>query len=159
MFLSKLACVLTGMLTVALGISITITLVYCHAAEQAPKDEAPTREVPSKATEKPAARVDGFGDPLPEGALLRLGTSRYRGTGNIYHAALSPDGKQLAAASGSGIVLFDVSTGKSRPLRNSNVPHFSDNNGSLLAFSPDGKQLPRGQEGGRRHTRCRRHAR
>ncbi len=86
-------------------------------------------------------RVDRFGDPLPEGALLRLGTIRYRAGGSINHAALSPDGKLLAAACRSGITFFDLATGKPRYLRESGVPSFFDSNGSCLAFSPDGKQL------------------
>jgi len=151
MFLGKLACVLTGMLTVALGVSITNTLVYSHVAAHSPADEAPAAEVPSKAPEKPAARVDRFGDPLPEGALLRLGSIRYRAGGVIFHAALSPDGKLLATASQFGISFFDLTTGKSRPLRNSSVAAFSDNNGSLLAFSPDGKQLVNVTKGGNLH--------
>src|SRR5262249_655163 len=110
-----------------------------------------TAEVLSKAPEKPTPPLDHFGDPLPEGALLRLGTIRYRGSGNIYHAALSPDGKQLAAAGESGIALFDLATGKSRQLHNSSVAAFCDRNGSLLAFSPDGKQLVNVTKGGNLH--------
>jgi WD40 repeat protein len=44
--------------------------------------------------EKPPARVDRFGDPLPEGVRARLGTSRLR-HGNGTALAFAPDAKSL----------------------------------------------------------------
>jgi WD40 repeat protein len=103
------------------------------------------------APKAPATRFDRYGDPLPEGALVRLGTYRYRAPGIILHAALSPDGKQLAVGSPSGTEFFDLATGKSRLLPDSTVPEFFDTNGSLLAYSPDGKQLINVTRGGNLH--------
>src|SRR4051812_15680966 len=40
--------------------------------------------------------LDSYGDPLPTGALFRLGTLRLRASGWIYSVALAPDGKSLA---------------------------------------------------------------
>src|SRR5205085_7234604 len=57
-------------------------------------------------------RLDAHGDPLPEGALFRLGTVRFRHAGGITCSALSPDGKFLATASGTSIVIRDVETGR-----------------------------------------------
>src|SRR5262249_13389907 len=58
-------------------------------------------------------------------------------------AALSPDGKTLACADNSRIVLWDVDTQKERePL----VGH--EQRISALAFSPDGSRLASGTEAG-----------
>jgi WD40 repeat protein len=123
-----------------LASAITVVLTLALAA------------VSAKAPEKPAAetRVDRFGDPLPEGALLRLGTVRWRAGACIYAAALSPDDKLVATACESGITFFDVQTGKPRHLRESLVPirYDADPIGSRLAFSPDGKQLVNVTRGG-----------
>ena len=51
---------------------------------------------------------------LPEGALLRLGTMRFRHANGIQAAALSPDGKTLATAGHKMIRLWDVATGAAR---------------------------------------------
>src|SRR5262249_33609997 len=62
--------------------------------------------------------------------------------------ALSPDGKLLATACESGITFFDLATGKPRHLRGSHVANGFDSLGSLLAFSPDGRQLVNITDGG-----------
>ena len=41
-------------------------------------------------------RLDRFGDPLPEGAIIRLGTTRFRPASPYGQFALSPDGKTFA---------------------------------------------------------------
>src|SRR5689334_15936863 len=66
------------------------------------------------APEKPqAGRTDLFGDPLPEGALARLGTLRWRHGGPVYFTGFSADGKQLVTASMDGSVrVWEVATGK-----------------------------------------------
>src|SRR5437867_1343732 len=69
------------------------------------------------AADKPTVpRTDRYGDPLPEGAIARLGTVRFRQY-IIQAVAWSPDGRTLASTSFSlandqPIRLWDVATGK-----------------------------------------------
>src|SRR5262249_49390548 len=87
--------------------------------------------------EKPSQRTDRYGDPLPGGAVLRLGTTRFRHHDSINHLVFSPNGKILASVnflSGS-VRLWDARTGKQfREFRES-----SDSGN--IAFSPDGATL------------------
>jgi RNA polymerase sigma factor (sigma-70 family) len=46
----------------------------------------------------PAARVDPDGDPLPEGALARLGTRRWHHDGAVFFVGFARHGKQLVTA-------------------------------------------------------------
>jgi WD40 repeat protein len=58
-------------------------------------------------------RADRDGEPLPAGALARLGTLRWRHGTNVSHVAFLPDGKAVLTASQDGIVrLWDRQTGK-----------------------------------------------
>ncbi len=93
-----------------------------------------------KAVDAPEAeRTDRYGDPLPPGALMRLGTVRFRNGGyGLNDAVYSPDGKILATAVNNGrIHLWDAADGKDIGVLE------SEKNTSVLSltFSPDGKTL------------------
>jgi WD40 repeat protein len=85
------------------------------------------------------ARVDLHGDPLPAGAVARLGTVRFGHAGAVRAVAFSDDGKLLAASSDARnmVVLWDRATG--RKLRE--IPVTSVLPPTHLRFSSNGKQL------------------
>jgi WD40 repeat protein len=99
----------------------------------------------SRALSAESAPVDAFGDPLPPGALARMGTVRFRHSSNLVCAvAYSPDGKLLASGSAHGeLRLWDAATGKL-------VWALEDRLGVVthtIAFSPDGELLASNKEG------------
>jgi RNA polymerase sigma factor (sigma-70 family) len=107
---------------------------------------------PEKATEKPQPaeekrpQLDQQGDPLPEGALLRLGTIRFRHPGGVNGIAISPDGKSLVTEGFNALRLWDPATGKPGPvLRSAPLNYGAAQN--LVTFSPDGRKVffPRGE--------------
>lgn len=83
-------------------------------------------------------RTDIYGDALPEGAIARFGTVRYRFTSaeQVYAWALSPDGKRLAMLHGRRLGLWDLDSGR-RLWSLDDAPTW----GPGLAFSPEGKTL------------------
>ncbi len=55
---------------------------------------------------------DRFGDPLPDGAVARLGSLRLRNEYPILHGAFSADGKTLIVCDSNGLSVWDPATGK-----------------------------------------------
>ncbi len=90
-----------------------------------------------------SAGTDLYGDPLPAGALTRLGTMRLRQMMGCDDVAFSPDGSILATTGSldEAISLWDTATGKPvRRLRSSllgRLPYAA----RYVAFSPDGRWL------------------
>jgi WD40 repeat protein len=86
---------------------------------------------------KETIRTDRYGDPLPEGALRRLGTVRLRHGDTVNAVAFCADDRILALASDDGTVrLWDVTTGKE-------IRRLPWDEGPIkgLASSADGKRL------------------
>lgn len=81
--------------------------------------------------------ADANGDPLPAGALTRLGTTGFRHGGSIAGLAFSPDGTLLASSGADrSIRLWNTATGKLlRTIEDSRDPS------SNLMFTPDGRNL------------------
>jgi WD40 repeat protein len=110
--------------------------------------------VSGRAAAPPAVRTDRYGDPLPRGAVARLGTPRLYHGGEIASIAVSPDGKVVASGGGCvcpwkfwagnkmddvfdrRICLWDAASGKKRwEVRGPTGVIDS------LSFSPDGRTL------------------
>jgi WD40 repeat protein len=109
---------------------------------------AGTEPVPSETqaqvnAEKSKPRVDQFGDPLPPGALYRIGTTRLHLTQGIGAIAASPDGKLVAALGTSTLAVWEVWDG--REVCRISFTRATDSR--LLVFSPDGKSLACNCEG------------
>src|SRR5262245_41967152 len=96
----------------------------------------------------PNVAADRHGDPLPSGALLRLGTLRLRNAIYLLDVAFSADGKALVTVGhppDSTVHLWDAATGKE-------LHRFVSRWGYLCArCSPDGKLLALGCGDGRIH--------
>jgi RNA polymerase sigma factor (sigma-70 family) len=62
----------------------------------------------------PPARLDAHGDPLPSGAVSRLGTLRFRHRAPVNGVAYSPDGKLLATGGSHDyqVRLWEAATGR-----------------------------------------------
>ena len=88
--------------------------------------------------------LDELGDPLPEGALLRLGTVRFRHPSNVVDIALSPDDKTIVSV-GRELIAWDTETGKEK-WRAGAIAHGINLPGAAygvrpLVFSTDGEHL------------------
>ncbi len=81
--------------------------------------------------------LDQQGDPLPPGAVARLGSSRLTHADTVEALAFTADGKGLLAGARDGsLILWDVPSGKERLCLVRQGPAIS-----AVAVSPDGKLL------------------
>ena len=72
-------------------------------------------KVPLLQVVSPAPRLDANGDPLPAGAVGRIGSGRFRHTSRVTQLVYAPDGKSLASITDDGYVHFwDSMTGRLR---------------------------------------------
>jgi RNA polymerase sigma factor (sigma-70 family) len=119
---------------ILLAAGLICGLGWAFGSRQSVDDAPPSVENKQKAdNQKP--RVDVHGDPLPPGAVARLGTSRLRHLGGVFAVAFSPDGKILASGGADHLIRLSEPTtgGPIRVLPGHVAPI------RAIAFSPDGK--------------------
>ncbi|HEV3142895.1 MAG TPA: sigma-70 family RNA polymerase sigma factor, partial [Gemmataceae bacterium] len=81
--------------------------------------------------------IDQYGDPLPEGAVARLGALRFRHEGWANRLVFTADGKTLVGSTLSGVLIWDATTGKERFRLPVLMPHWSRG----MDVSPDATTL------------------
>jgi RNA polymerase sigma factor (sigma-70 family) len=141
MFMTKLKLGLVLALTLAVVAGAGVLAYQTLSAGPAP---AEAQAAPAVPVEKPSL-LDVFGDPLPPGALARLGTARFRLGGPCESVTFTPDGKALVTAGLGGYAcIWDGTTG--RELRQFGQPPLSS--ARCAALSLDGFTLASGHDDG-----------
>jgi WD40 repeat protein len=99
---------------------------------------AQTKDVPAEpGSVKSAERVDLLGDPLPTGAISRIGTVRFWNGWTDIPLAFTSGGKELIACGADGVIrIWDLKTAKE--LRRIGPPNARFDR---VAVAPDGKTL------------------
>ncbi|SRR5579883_1972942 len=130
-------------LLTAVGLGTVLSFLPFPIAEKA----APSTPAAPPAQAKDEPRRDRYGDPLPPGAIARLGTQRWRASGDVETLAFTPDGQTVLAVSPAGnpladspppngLCLFDVVSGKRIRYIRPPSTFFG-----RVALSADGKRL------------------
>ncbi len=101
--------------------------------------------MPGPLERAPASADVPDGDALPAHAVARLGSLRFRHTGNIEATAVSPDGHVLASGGSGSIQLWNAESGASLFRLQVSGRYGPD----CLAFSQDGRRLAAYEHGGR----------
>jgi WD40 repeat protein len=117
--------------------AILLILSWCWAITKPALSGEPIRAEPAMPL------TDRFGDPLPDGAVARLGTMRWAYPDDIGYKTLtySPDGRMLAVGDWQGrIHVFDAGTG--RPIKEFRATKYGRI--SSLSFSADARILVSG---------------
>jgi WD40 repeat protein len=105
---------------------------------QPANDDTSERENKLASKEKRQVRSDIHGDPLPVGAIARMGTVRLRQT--YPHVLFSPDGKTLISVGVDNTLrTWDASTGKY--LRGQRLEGTQDLDMSAITLAPDGRNV------------------
>jgi RNA polymerase sigma factor (sigma-70 family) len=120
---------ITAAVALAASAALLLLTTGLVAFQVRPPAARPGEAAEEKPLPGPLPRQDLFGDPLPQGALARLGTLRFRPGWYSAPIAYSLDGKLLAV----GAQLWETA-----PIR---LRHMLHGRPEVLVFSPDSKLL------------------
>ena len=101
-------------LVIVLGLFVAgVGLTASHfLALKPPETATVASEQPKRPKTEKAERTDLYGDPLPPGAVARLGTRRLIGPSEPRWVGISPDGTKVASQSWNGVTVWDAATGR-----------------------------------------------
>jgi len=104
---------------------------------------------PCSAISENGRRLDQSGDPLPEGAIARLGTVRFRHGANIAGLSFTPDGKAVIARGPWAVRTWESKSGRELSCVSGQVGHILfrasavSPDGTLIAVAVSDRQNPR----------------
>jgi WD40 repeat protein len=103
-------------------------------AFEPPNAASTENRAPSKTNTRSGIHLDLFGDPLPAGAVARIGTLRFQHGCEVNYVCYSPDGKLIGSVGADQTArVWEVKTGKE-------LRRFANSHGTV-AFSPDCSNL------------------
>jgi RNA polymerase sigma factor (sigma-70 family) len=138
------------MLVLLLAASVTAAglgaALYVPGEDKPPADDVTklaAKADPAPQAAEPRVRTDVYGDPLPSGALARMGTVRFQHGDDVWGVIWSPDGKAVVSSSWSGGSRFwDAATGKEiQPTKSANLSALFAAGGKLLTVAQYQKGL------------------
>ena len=110
---------------------------YAVAAGDDQEGQTDARSAVARAPAPSQPRTDFYGDPLPRGAAMRLGTVRFRQTPFISNLVYSPDGRFIVTDNRhSPLQVWDARDGKKLRQLDVGIEEIRD-----LAISPDGNTI------------------
>jgi RNA polymerase sigma factor (sigma-70 family) len=128
----KLAAIVLGL---GLGGSYFVWQAFASAVDR--KDPSQVGPTIAKPPESSQPRTDRYGDPLPPGAAMRLGTVRFRQFPQIDHISYSPDGQVVVTDSEQNYLqVWDARDGRKLRRIDAGMEQIRD-----FVFSPDGTQF------------------
>ncbi len=100
---------------ISLGVACALTAATAAFVERqtAPAPTGIALAKQDNASPKAVRKLDRYGDPLPDRAVARLGTTRYRQDSPIYRIAYTPDGRHFLTDGRDSILrVWDAATGR-----------------------------------------------